>query len=416
MSIDSINFKPHSLIDEEFYREQYKRIKNGVGAKLVEKWTESTDAKRYVFEDCGILAYILSIKREISLDFNYFVDLGCGNGLLAHLLTIEGGFKGFGFDARVRKIWEKFVEGGTDLRKFSLDPSDVNCKNIPDNVDFMIGNHTDELTPWIPILAARRNCQFFLLPCCFYDFYHKFNNKPTNKNKGGIGISRYDQYLNYVKSIGESLGYRMQVDKLKTSSDKRVCFIGTIPPEGLAPNREEIIAKLLADSITTPITSFTPIGDTVDSRNCTKIPFDYRQNLSKKLAIVLIESSGDEINGWKCGGKVQLYEMSKHLNEEDKAYMKSQFGGLQTFFKNFGQAFIIRRGEVQLRRWPEDYPNFCRLPEKFKKAYCWFFNNHPQGCPIEDKVCPFIHEPFPEKYAKKPKLDPSFPAKIQTSN
>lgn len=34
-----------------------------------------------------------------------FVDLGCGNGLLVHILSEEG-YTGYGIDVRKRKIWD----------------------------------------------------------------------------------------------------------------------------------------------------------------------------------------------------------------------------------------------------------------------------------------------------------------------
>ena len=51
-------------------------------------------------------------------------------------------------------------------RDSSLDPS----------ADWLIGNHSDELTPWIPVMAARTSlsCNFFLLPCCTHDFTAKW--------------------------------------------------------------------------------------------------------------------------------------------------------------------------------------------------------------------------------------------------
>lgn len=58
---------------------------------------------------------------------------------------------GYGIDIRQRKIWKRFV--GTDLREKALNPE----KDLLSDSDFLIGNHTDELTPWIPILAARLN-------------------------------------------------------------------------------------------------------------------------------------------------------------------------------------------------------------------------------------------------------------------
>lgn len=219
--------------------------------------------------------------------------MGCGNGLLPHLLNIEG-IKGIGIDARTRRIWDQFIASGTNLCKKSIDPTDLNCKAIPDETDFLIGNHSDELTPWIPVIASRRNCSFFLLPCCSFDFFHKFYNLPTNKNKGGIGVSKYDQYLNYVKSIGTRLGFDMRVDKLKTSSAKRVCFIGTIPAGGLNPNREQIIGELLSTS-RAAVPKFKPIGDTVDTRNCTKIPIELIHRFAKKFVELIINRSDDNI-------------------------------------------------------------------------------------------------------------------------
>lgn len=56
---------------------------------------------------------------------------------------------GYGIDLRRRKCWAEFAK--TDLREETLNPENV---DLPD-VDFLIGNHTDELTPWIPIMAAR---------------------------------------------------------------------------------------------------------------------------------------------------------------------------------------------------------------------------------------------------------------------
>ena len=43
-------------------------------------------------------------------------------------------------------------------------------------VDWILGNHADELTPWIPLIAARtgRETRFWILPCCFWGFSAKF--------------------------------------------------------------------------------------------------------------------------------------------------------------------------------------------------------------------------------------------------
>lgn len=38
------------------------------------------------------------------------------------------------------------------LKEGSITPSD---KTLFPDVDWLIGNHSDELTPWIPVIAAR---------------------------------------------------------------------------------------------------------------------------------------------------------------------------------------------------------------------------------------------------------------------
>ena len=105
-----------------------------------------------------------------SLNFASFVDVGCGNGLLTFLLNAER-VHGCGIDARRRRIWERFALNGGDLRQTSIDASDEMCTSLPPSADFLIGNHNDELTPWLPVMAARFvhaifNNQFFCFKSC----------------------------------------------------------------------------------------------------------------------------------------------------------------------------------------------------------------------------------------------------------
>ncbi|KAI6215339.1 hypothetical protein M3Y94_00374100 [Aphelenchoides besseyi] len=159
----------NALVEDEVYSRIYKQIKENHGRNLVKTWTERTDPIRFVYEDCGIASYILSLRESSDLHFNYFVDLACGNGLLTFLLSASG-LRGCAIDARKRKIWDRFAEVA-DLRQMSLNPTDSKCSDLPPETDFIIGNHSDELIPWIPILAVRRRCSFFIIPCCFHDFF-----------------------------------------------------------------------------------------------------------------------------------------------------------------------------------------------------------------------------------------------------
>lgn len=60
---------------------------------------------------------------------------------------------GIGLDVRPRKIWKTEFKDCT-LIDSAVDPTTSNM-GLPEGVDFLIGNHSDELTPWIPVMAAR---------------------------------------------------------------------------------------------------------------------------------------------------------------------------------------------------------------------------------------------------------------------
>lgn len=69
---------------------------------------------RYVFEDVGIAAHLVCLweidaKEKGLKEKQSFVDLGCGNGFLVHILNSEG-YRGRGIDLKKRRIWTKFGE------------------------------------------------------------------------------------------------------------------------------------------------------------------------------------------------------------------------------------------------------------------------------------------------------------------
>jgi tRNASer (uridine44-2'-O)-methyltransferase len=109
-----------------------------------------------VYEDCGIAAFLLELWQSQGIGPRLrFADIGCGNGLLVHLLAKEG-FSGVGLDVRRRRIWSLFQAQGTDLQEVAIDPSSAqSTQEVFNGIDFLIGNHSDELTPWIPVIAAR---------------------------------------------------------------------------------------------------------------------------------------------------------------------------------------------------------------------------------------------------------------------
>ena len=107
------------LISIDEYVKLYNELKDKYFDCIAQAWdSESTNAEKFIHEDLGIAAYLLLIWKKYDYPQSQskgFVDLGCGNGLLVHLLTQEG-IPGVGLDIRKRKIWNFFREKGTDLR------------------------------------------------------------------------------------------------------------------------------------------------------------------------------------------------------------------------------------------------------------------------------------------------------------
>lgn len=91
-------------------------------------------------------------------------------------LLAQEGYEGYGFDLRARKSWSVY-NPPPRLETLSLDPV-VICSTwispFPDN-SFLIGNHADELTPWLPLLAAVTPGSSFLnIPCCPHELTDRF--------------------------------------------------------------------------------------------------------------------------------------------------------------------------------------------------------------------------------------------------
>lgn len=94
-----------------------------------------------------------------------------------HILAQEG-YEGYGFDIRSRKSWESYP-GKADLRESTINPADLVLQDEPPFPPgaFLIGNHADELTPWVPLLAAVTPGSSFLnIPCCLHELAGRFSS------------------------------------------------------------------------------------------------------------------------------------------------------------------------------------------------------------------------------------------------
>ncbi|KAJ7403352.1 tRNA methyltransferase 44 [Pitangus sulphuratus] len=286
-----------SLISIAKYSKVYQDLKEKY-KEMVKVWPEVTDPEKFVYEDVAIASYLLVLweeeRKEKGLTKKQtFVDLGCGNGLLVHILNNEG--------------------------ESTIMPGDSHL--FPDT-DWLIGNHSDELTPWIPVIAARSSysCCYFVLPCCFFDFHGKYSRRQSKK-------TQYREYIDFVAQVGFVCGFHVEEDCLRIPSTKRVSLIGK---NRTYPRTESAL-------IDKQITQFIN-----NRRTCAGITCDRRVGFNHKDHFDgVCEEAGSELpeDETETAESLSLKEVAGHLNKETLKRLKSEYGGLQTLLKNNHQVF-----------------------------------------------------------------------------
>ena len=269
----------------------------------------------------------------------------------------------------------------------------------------MIGNHSDELTPWIPVIAARSSykCRFFLLPCCAYEFDGKKYQRES------ATTSQYFDYMQYIQEVSEKCGFNTRVDKLRIPSTKRICIIGTERNYAIEQSdlqdlkiQEMINARCNDSQINGAWSSAFKPRDTVEKvRNCTQID---RNLISRIIDIVVslllrkvrkIDMDGKGSKLWNAGGEVGLQEVAAAIDPETLKELKNECGGLQTLLRNNGDIFKVESGKVRFRIPGKDKVGQSKKSKNSiinrKVKACWFYQNHPDGCPSTDNECDFKH-------------------------
>ncbi|XP_056156546.1 probable tRNA (uracil-O(2)-)-methyltransferase [Lampris incognitus] len=420
-----------SLLPVEKYGLMYQQLKNKY-KEMVKVWPEVTDPEKFVFEDVAIATYLLVLWAEERAEKGQtakqsFVDLGCGNGLLVHILCNEG-HPGKGIDVRKRKIWDMYGPQ-TLLEEKAITPGD--CFLFP-GTDWLIGNHSDELTPWIPVIAARSSfsCRFFVLPCCFFDFYGKYRRRQSKK-------SQYKEYIDFIAEVSQNGGFNTEEDCLRIPSTKRVCLVGKsrnyLPSEeAQAEDRRnhyiqsrqtcpEVTLQRYAgdgdgchDNVTDGDSApsgvwgagFQPRDRLERVRNCAALPRDFvdRVVLQVANALLRLTEHGPTCapNTWNRGGSLSVGEVAELLEQETLQLLKKECGGLQTLLKNNHQVFRVEGGRVHIRDWRLQTEKVGArakskgkpfAPGALKTRSCWFYTQHPQGCPLQAEQCAFAHGP-----------------------
>jgi tRNASer (uridine44-2'-O)-methyltransferase len=260
------------IITQSKVQNTYARLKAKYARSLIRAWVESTDPGKHVFEDLGIAAFLIELWGEIYEDkaFPGFVDIGCGNGLLVHIL-VEEAYSGWGFDARRRKSWSIWsAKAQENLKEMVLIPSILRKKQtlsdtsnsesqvanpvsklpeftlkIPcgDRVStkeiaevgihdgifpkgtFIISNHADELTPWTPILANISESFFMMIPCCSHALSGAPFRAPPPKGPGASN-STYASLVAWASKLAKDCGWKVEKEMLRIPSTRNTALIG----------------------------------------------------------------------------------------------------------------------------------------------------------------------------------------------
>ncbi|KAL4805850.1 hypothetical protein BDV18DRAFT_160716 [Aspergillus unguis] len=239
-----------NVVPRNRVQDTYSRLKIKYAADLCERWVESTEPSKHVYEDLGIAAFLIEVWTDLygigtrdeqaqeaqqqqqigerQQKFPGFVDIACGNGVLVYILLSEG-FAGWGFDARRRKTWNIFPEhiqerlreeiyipgpfakvlsetqGEDDEglpRKSSESGPGSGLESSLNKGTFIISNHADELTLWTPLLATLLSPSnpppFLAIPCCSHSLSgarHRYP-PPTQSRLDPASISNENENPN----------------------------------------------------------------------------------------------------------------------------------------------------------------------------------------------------------------------------
>ncbi|XP_057667449.1 probable tRNA (uracil-O(2)-)-methyltransferase [Diorhabda carinulata] len=369
-----------SLVPLDEYCILYDRLKRNYVKGLIKDWLEKANTQKYIFEDLAIASYLICLWRVFEQENINFVDCGCGNGLLVYILNQEG-YKGYGIDIRKRSIWDIYPKE-TRLEVGIVTPDST----FPEST-WLIGNHSDELTPWIPLIALKSTTKtnFFLLPCCPYDFN---GEKYIRTN---TAVSTYADYLCYIEDICKKCKFKVQIDKLRIPSTKKVCLVGV----SKFSTQEETCEVL--DDIKPLINikmnkEFKPRVKVEPVRNCTQLKREITDKIIKLIVDLLLKEENNIIKKkdgtfWNKGSIYLISDLSKNIPPEYLKDLKLQCGGLQTLMKNFRYIFEVNKGTVRLRK-PTSYEE---TGEKYRGKPCWFQKNHPQCCYNSENDCSYYH-------------------------
>ncbi|KAF8225879.1 DUF1613-domain-containing protein [Tricholoma matsutake] len=293
------------LVPREAYQDLYLVMRER-HKHLVDSWQEVTDPLKHVFEDIGIATFLMLLWKDtftpnpkpIDQSINGqpwkswprpptgFLDFGCGNGLLTHILTSEG-YEGRGIDLRPRTSWSHYPPSTQAcLHVYAFDPtSTLTSATTPmpaygdpgQSMDFfkpgtfLIGNHADELTPWVPVLSTVHSLSGYInIPCCAWSFDAKYERSKTslyplppklaitseefvlslNMGAQGEGGSSYSMYRTWLAYLSLHCGWEVECEVLRIPSTRNWALVGrrrtpSIEEEEAVDNAKGIVQSVI---------------------------------------------------------------------------------------------------------------------------------------------------------------------------
>lgn len=152
------------------------------------------------------------------------------------------------------------------MKVHALDPTQLLSQNTGVDKDeeetsflqpgvFLIGNHADELTPWIPVLATLTGASGYLsIPCCAWMFDERFTRSSAASGVDffsddgllgpvededeaafiaslGLGAegthkSQYSAYRIWLARLSQWLGWKIECDTLRIPSTRNWAIVG----------------------------------------------------------------------------------------------------------------------------------------------------------------------------------------------
>ncbi|KAJ7688667.1 hypothetical protein B0H17DRAFT_1202760 [Mycena rosella] len=230
------------VIPRETYQDLYLVMRERFKG-LVDTWVESTDPLKHVFEDIAAADIPADEPwRGWGRPTGGFLDFGCGNGLLTHIL-LSCGYAGLGIDLRARASWQTYPpHTQAHLRVDAFDPHTL-AAGAPPTVytapgQFVVANHADELTPGerlpqhpvlrVGVRCALRAREAGYVPARGDDdagglaaLVETLNLGADNGNTSG-----YAQYRIWLARLSRHCGWEVECEVLRIPSTRNWAIVG----------------------------------------------------------------------------------------------------------------------------------------------------------------------------------------------